>query len=188
MKNVFFSGVKFLSVIFLFLSVCGCDALYRLLDKEGAEEKDLVGEVVPFESNPTVEETQMLLSLYGYSPGKIDGVLGLRTRNAIEKFQKDNGLEPSRFIDKETWGKLSLFKEKGLVVDLKLNVRKVQELLKAAGFDPGKIDGKMGEKTKAAILDFQKAKGLKVDGKVGYKTMGQLAEFLPKTSQPLDSE
>ena len=186
MKNVHFPCIKFLAGTLLCLSVCGCDALYRLLDKEGAEEKELVGEVVPFESNATIEEVQALLSIYGYSPGKIDGILGLRTRNALEKFQTDNGLEPSRFIDKETWERLILFKEKGFIVDRKLNVRLVQTLLKTAGFDPGKIDGKIGERTRAAVLDFQKAHGLKVDGKVGYQTMGQLVQFLPEDAQPTD--
>ena len=84
----------------------GCDSIYRLLDKEGAEEKALIGDVVPFENNPKVEEVQALLYLYGYNVGKVDGILGLRTRNAIEKFQKDNHLEPSRFADTATWNNL----------------------------------------------------------------------------------
>ena len=57
-KNIRFS---ILWIVFLSFSIQGCDALYRVLDKEGAEEKELVGEVVPFEKNPTIEEIQMLL-------------------------------------------------------------------------------------------------------------------------------
>ena len=161
------------------LAFCGCDALYRLLDKEGAEEKALVGEVIPFENNPKVEEVQALLYIYGCSVGKIDGIFGLRTRNAIEKFQKDNGLEPSRFADKATWTKLCVFKENGLVADQKLNIEKVQSLLREAGLNPGKIDGKMGPKTKEAVIKFQKAHDLKVDGKIGYQTLSALAEYIP---------
>lgn len=161
----------------------GCDALYRLLDKEGAEEKALVGDIIPFESNTTVEEIQSLLYLYGYNAGKIDGILGLRTRNAIEKFQKDNGLEPTRFADQGTWEKLSVFKENGLVVEGQLNARLVQSLLKEVGFDPGKIDGKIGAKTKEAVRAFQKAHKLKVDGKIGYQTLSQLALFLTEELQ-----
>ena len=41
--------------------LCGCDAIYRVLDKEGAEEKELIGEVIPFEKNLVVEEIQSLL-------------------------------------------------------------------------------------------------------------------------------
>ena len=167
----------------LCVSLCGCDAIYRLLDKEGAEEKELVGDIIPYESNETVEEIQTLLYLYGYNAGKVDGVLGLRTRNAIEKFQKDNGLEPTRFADKATWEKLNIFKKNGLIEEGKLNVRLVQDLLKAAQFDPGKIDGKMGPKTKKAVLDFQEAHNLKVDGKIGYQTLTQLAQYLLEEPQ-----
>jgi peptidoglycan hydrolase-like protein with peptidoglycan-binding domain len=161
----------------------GCDALYRVLDKEGAEEKRLIGEVVLYESNPVVEETQTLLYLYGYNTGEADGMLGLRTRNAIEKFQKDNGLEPSRFLDKATWERLNVFKENKLIIDRQLNILLVQKLLKAAGFEAGGMDGKMGDKTKAAVLKFQEAHGLKADGKIGYQTLGKLAGYLTEEMQ-----
>ncbi|HQP09807.1 MAG TPA: peptidoglycan-binding protein [Candidatus Omnitrophota bacterium] len=175
--------------IFFFLGILsclglgGCDAIYRLLDEQGAEEKVLVGEVTPFENNPKVEEVQTLLNLYGYDVGVIDGILGLRTRNAIERFQKDNGLDPSRFADNATWEKLCVFKDNGLIVDQKLNNERVQALLKKAGFDPGPIDGKVGAKTKNAVMAFQKAKGLKVDGKVGYRTLSALAKYLSDNPQ-----
>lgn len=163
--------------------LCGCDALYRLLDKEGAEEKELIGEVIPFEKNLVIEEVQSLLYLYGYNTGKVDGVLGLRTRNAIEKFQRNNGLEPSRFVDQATWERLNIFKDNELVIKGQLNVRLVQVLLKEAGLNPGGVDGKLGARTKAAVLKFQEAQGLKVDGKIGYRTLSKLAEFIPAESQ-----
>lgn len=54
----------------------------------------------------------------------------------------------------------------------------IQTALKAAGFYSGSIDGKIGPKTKKAIEDFQKAKGLVVDGKVGPKTWAELLKYL----------
>ncbi len=57
-------------------------------------------------------------------------------------------------------------------------VEEVQKALKAAGFNPGKIDGKLGEKTKTAIRAFQKAHDLKVDGKVGANTWKLLKKYL----------
>jgi len=56
----------------------------------------------------------------------------------------------------------------------------VQTALKNAGFYAGSIDGKVGPKTKAAIDEFQKAKGLKVDGKVGPKTWAEMEKYLLK--------
>lgn len=54
----------------------------------------------------------------------------------------------------------------------------IQKALKAAGFYTGTIDGKIGPKTKAAVMDFQKANGLKADGKVGPKTWAALEKYL----------
>ena len=56
--------------------------------------------------------------------------------------------------------------------------KEVQTALKAASFYTGNIDGKMGPRTKKAIVEFQKAKGLKADGKVGPKTWAELEKYL----------
>lgn len=54
----------------------------------------------------------------------------------------------------------------------------IQRALKNANFYTGAIDGKIGPKTKNAIEEFQKAKGLKPDGKVGPKTWAELEKYL----------
>lgn len=54
----------------------------------------------------------------------------------------------------------------------------IQKALKNAGFYTGSIDGKVGPKTKKAVEEFQKSKGLKVDGKVGPKTWAELENYL----------
>lgn len=54
----------------------------------------------------------------------------------------------------------------------------IQTALKASGFYAGNIDGKVGPKTKRAIVEFQKAKGLRADGKVGPKTWMELEKYL----------
>ncbi len=56
----------------------------------------------------------------------------------------------------------------------------IQKALKAAGFYTGMIDGKIGPRTKKAIIDFQKANGLKADGKCGPKTFAALDKYLMK--------
>jgi len=177
-------NIKHIFILMLCFSLTGCDALYRILDKEGAEEKELVGEVVPFEKNPTVEEIQILLKFYGYHLGEVDGVFGLRTRNAIAKFQRDNGLKETRFADQETWKKLNVFSVNEMVVDHKINVKLIQTILIEAGFNPGKIDGELGPKTIKAVKKFQEKFGLKADGKIGYKTLSKLTEFYEEKTSP----
>lgn len=168
---------KFILLTFLF-TTAGCDQIYRLLQKEGAEEEELLGDVLSFEPNPKVEELQKLLKLYGYSPGTIDGKLGQTTRRAVEKFQKDHQLKPSRFVDRSTWERLNIFSCTGLVENGEVNVAKVQTALQNARFDPGKVDGKMGKKTLEALKEFQKANALVPDGKMGFKTLSKLVQYL----------
>jgi len=170
--------IQSLLALFLLFQLFGCDFVYRLLDKKGAEEKMLVGEIIPFEKNPTIEEVQTLLKLYGYNPGSIDGVLGLRTRNSIEKFQEENDLEITRFVDNKTWNKLIFLKEKGLIKEGSLNVELIQKILSEIGFNPGNADGKFGPKTLNAVKSFQKTHQLKADGKIGYKTLSALSSYL----------
>lgn len=167
----------------LCLTLCGCDKIYKLLHKEGAEEKELIGETVPFEKNPTLQEIQALLHIYGYNPGKIDGAMGARTRQAVEKFQKDNGLEVTRFVDDATWTKLKVFKDTPFIKGKDLNIQYIQTILKQAGFSPGAADGKMGEQTKLAILKFQKKHDLKADGRIGYKTLSKLSLYTVKKTE-----
>lgn len=55
-----------------------------------------------------------------------------------------------------------------------MDVRSVQEALRAAGFDPGLVDGIPGKRTRDAIIAFQRAKGLMADGIAGPVTLGAL--------------
>ncbi|MCM8763571.1 MAG: peptidoglycan-binding protein [Candidatus Omnitrophica bacterium] len=58
------------------------------------------------------------------------------------------------------------------------SVRNIQEALRKAGFYDGAVDGKLGPKTKEAIKNFQKSRGLQVDGIVGKATWRELAKYL----------
>jgi GH24 family phage-related lysozyme (muramidase) len=67
------------------------------------------------------------------------------------------------------------------------DVKEIQTLLKAHGFDCGPIDGDYGPKTKAAVVAFQTSLGLKGDGIVGPYTWAKLSEA-PKTPEPVSQD
>ena len=54
-----------------------------------------------------IQEAQEVLTTLGYRPGPADGKLGIRTRGAIFKFQKDWGLAPTGKLDEPTVNQLS---------------------------------------------------------------------------------
>lgn len=53
-------------------------------------------------------------------------------------------------------------------------VKKVQEALKAQGYDPGSTDGTMDARTQQALRDFQKANDLPVTGALDAQTAEKL--------------
>ncbi|MCK5215685.1 MAG: peptidoglycan-binding protein, partial [Candidatus Omnitrophica bacterium] len=90
----------------------------------------------------------------------------------------------SRFVDKDTWAKLNLFQESGLVFNGELNIATIQTAIKEAGLDPGPVDGKRGRRTDKAIKDFQMQMGLKPDGKIGLRTLKALSAYVPANKAP----
>jgi hypothetical protein len=71
--------------------------------------------------------------------------------------------------------------------DRSSEVRRIQEALAAAGFDPGPIDGVFGPLTEAAVRTFQEAAGLTVDGIVGPDTEGAFLTFEPTVGTEADA-
>ncbi|WP_289036011.1 peptidoglycan-binding protein [uncultured Roseibium sp.] len=68
----------------------------------------------------------------------------------------------------------------------KADVREAQTGLKRLGFDPGSIDGWAGEKTKAAVLAYQRQHpDLIADGIVGPATMAQIRADLTSLKKPV---
>jgi len=72
--------------------------------------------------------------------------------------------------------------EKKVVLKLRYDkfTEHVQRALKAAGYEPGAIDGKNGRKTTLALKEFQKAHGLVATGMADRKTWAELKKFLPR--------
>ena len=58
---------------------------------------------------PSIENIQQALLNAGFYRGKVDGVLGPKTKKAIEDFQAQNSLDVDGRVGPKTWQKLGVF-------------------------------------------------------------------------------
>lgn len=65
----------------------------------------------PASSKPSTREIQQALKGAGFYQGTVDGKMGAMTRQAIEEFQRVNGLTPDGKVGKQTWAKLKQYAE-----------------------------------------------------------------------------
>ena len=189
-------GKNIILAALILVSFYGCNIVPKSVQYQREEER-LIGSTDII--NPKIEEVQVILKSEGYEPGNTDGRMGKETRDAIKAFQDSIGLKSTGYIDKTTLTQLEdsrrakeileskkdyvlkakESKEKaGVKAEFKPAGKDIQAALKNAGFDPGKVDGKMGPRTRQAIKDFQKSKGLVPDGVVGPKTWTLLGKHL----------
>ena len=147
-------------------------------------------------SGDGVKEIQEALIKLGFLKGTADGVFGNKTENAVRKFQKKYKLTVDGLVGEKT-KQLILSKASGKKTDPiptpspddtlfkgnystiksgspKARVKVLQKALIKLKYLSGKADGKYGQKTKAAVTAFQKAKKLKADGVAGKKTLKAL--------------
>lgn len=72
------------------------------------------------------------------------------------------------------------------------SVEGLQKRLLRLGFNPGPLDGDFGQKTEAAVKDFQRKHGLEIDGKVGPLTWAAIVAAEngsePATSTPFGAK
>jgi len=68
------------------------------------------------------------------------------------------------------------------------DVQTAQKMLKALGYDPGREDGFFDDKTKAAVMAFQKAQNLPVDGVLKGDSTLKLMDLLREKIQANDTQ
>jgi N-acetylmuramoyl-L-alanine amidase len=110
------------------------------------------------------------------------GTFGPATRSAVEAFQHRRGLRVDGVCGRQTWDTLVeagfRLRDRFLYRRTPMlrgdDVAEIQQRLGALGFDSGRVDGIFGDRTSAALKEFQRNAGLPVDGIVGAATLGEL--------------
>ena len=106
-----------------------------------------VSDKVPVQAPGSIAELQAECNRQGFSAQKVDDIAGPVTLAGCPMIKKGASGNITRWL---------------------------QRKLNSLGFDCGNVDGDFGTKTKAAVMAFQKAKGLVADGIVGPKTWSKL--------------
>lgn len=125
-------------------------------------------------------------------PDELEGTFGVSTEEAVRAFQARRGLPTDGIVGADTWGQLV---EAGYRVgDRTLylrspafrgdDVRELQRMLNALGFDAGKEDGIFGAMTARAVMEFQRNVGEPADGIVGLDTVRSLERMRPTIGAP----
>lgn len=108
------------------------------------------------------------LNRLNYGPLTVDGLDGSGTRDAVKRFQQANGLEADGVAGPATNNKMDVILSSAPVgrnATTRATIE-IQNYLKSQGYDLGSYgaDGDYGAGTTAAVIAFQKDKGLEADG------------------------
>lgn len=136
-----------------------------------------------------VKILQNRLIVLGYLTGTADGEFGETTEAAVKAFQKRNDIYADGVAGPTTLSRLysSAAKKANSVAGHlgSLNegtngaaVRTLQKNLRTLGYYSGSVDGDYGAGTTAAVMAFQKARGLTADGVAGKATLNAIEAAL----------
>ena len=162
----------------------GCTILDELATANGelfaAASEPQAPVLTPSENALSKIEIQLLqkrLKAIGLYPGPIDGMLGARTRSALSRCKSGCSAlnDLSRTSDKRIFEQGTEIQPPHAsasaqptasvqTVSGNQEIRRAQERLKAAGFDPGPIDGILGPQTRSALEKYRSSHKLTHSG------------------------
>jgi N-acetylmuramoyl-L-alanine amidase len=140
-----------------------------------------------------VRDIQARLAALGYRIDPVEhGVFGPTTEQAVRAFQQRRQLLVDGKVGDDTWNELveAGYSLGDRVLYLRYpyhrgdDVRALQSNLNLLGFDAGREDGILGERTDRAVLEFQRNVGLPPDGIVGTTTVEALRRLRPVAPGP----
>jgi peptidoglycan hydrolase-like protein with peptidoglycan-binding domain len=133
-----------------------------------------------------VQDVQSRLRQAGVYTGQIDGVWGVDSQAALERYQQGHQLQVTGQLNQATAATLGLDPNALLTVPVAApppppavqlqpgSVRAIQARLRSLGFYNGAVDGVWGDGTQAAIERFQQGRGLQPNGQLNPATVGAM--------------
>lgn len=150
--------------------------------------------IKPGDGGRAVRDVQHRLVELGFriDAVELEGEFGPSTERAVREFQERRNLPPDGLVGPDTWGQLveAGYRLGDRTVYLRSpafrgdDVRELQRMLNALGFDTGKEDGIFGRRTADAAIEFQRNVADKADGIVGFDTVRALERMRPPLDAP----
>lgn len=106
---------------------------------------------------------------------EVEGLKFYREEEFDVGLNKESIEEPGA---KNISAKQKVKKQKKSIIRVPVRVKKIQEALKKADYYDGFVDGKLGDKSRSAIIEFQKDHDLVADGIIGKKTWNEMKVYL----------
>ncbi len=128
--------------------------------------------------------TQRELAALGHFSGRIDGIYGKATREAIARYQRQAGLSVTGRPDQATLDHLQYDRRLAQAAKYTASINPaapegddvsfVQYRLAQLGYAPGAIDGRIGPATRKAIRQFQTDRGWPATGEIDARLLAAL--------------
>jgi hypothetical protein len=131
-----------------------------------------------------VAALQVTLKARGLYVGPVDGAFGPGTVTAVRRFQARRGIAADGVLGRRTreaLGRAPLGRRILRAGTSGWDVASLQFLLAWHGFPSGRLDGRFGAGTDAALRRFQRRAGLGADGQAGRATFTALRARLPRS-------
>jgi len=124
-----------------------------------------------------VSSIQAQLAEIGKYDGEVDGLVGPKTRDAIAAYQRDNNVPVDGEATEELLDRIRFNRriaEIAMPAQADPRVRLVQSGLSELGYEPGPVDGIMGDQTRDAIRQFERHRRLPESGQISEKLIEEL--------------
>lgn len=138
-----------------------------------------------------IRKVQEALSAKNLYDGDVDGLDGPATRTAVKAYREKYGLTSGKDELRAVLEHLEFNRQIAAAAKTAAETSRqlstktitlIQTGLAELGYDPGLVDGKMGEKTKQAIRDFQRDRSLRPTGVATGELLRELRKVTGLTS------
>lgn len=160
---------------------------------------DDTGGTVTLRYDATIESVQRELAASGLYSGQVDGVSGRRTKLAIIAYQRANGLDETGQASADLIEHIRYTRQINEAVNMTDagtaqpraatptskpvdTVTRVQVGLAELGYEPGAINGELGQQTRNAILKFERDRGIAPTGDISATLIAELDKMSARSA------